>query len=167
MNEKERGVMSRRRKIVIAIIIAVVVTPPILYWLFPREIIGLLALEKFWFKRAPDWEKRRLAHRTIRRYHEDHDCFLLLIDYGNKQSVPILIEALASDEAKPAIAASADGSILCTWGHCIDALRSLTGEDFSVDHEAWKRWWESEGIALPDEHFYPRKVESVQPGNQH
>ncbi len=33
------------------------------------------------------------------------------------------------------------GHLESTWGHCIDALVAITGEDFGYDVEKWKAWY--------------------------
>jgi hypothetical protein len=71
---------------------------------------------------------------------------------GNAKSVPLLIQALKWQ--KPV-----EGEIyICTTAHCVDALRSLTGEDFDFSPSAWAEWWEETGSKLPDDHFHPRKL---------
>ena len=85
------------------------------------------------------------------RSGNDHGACLNLVKNCNKDSIPLIIEALkkyAPDEV--------DGKIgyECTVWHCLDALESLTGLQF--DKEQWETWWLEEGKNWPSEKFYPR-----------
>ncbi len=51
--------------------------------------------------------------------------------------------------------------MVCTTGHCIDALRSLTGEDYGTDYRKWQEWWEKTGKALPPSYFHQRAPEAT------
>jgi hypothetical protein len=107
--------------------------------------------DEAWWKTATTNDQRRLCHRLIsHRIGAHHDAFLQLQDIGNKDSVPLLIRALKW-QAPPV----GDG-VVCTTGHCVGALRSLTGEDYGTDYRKWDEWWRSAGIGLPPAHFHER-----------
>jgi hypothetical protein len=103
------------------------------------------------------WEQRREAHADIKKNPDAHDAFINLTCCGNKSSVPILIDAL-DWAVKQWGSFNEDEPTICTWGHCKDALKSLTGEDFGFDNVAWRNWWDTLGKDLPKEHFKPRKT---------
>ncbi|HET7010583.1 MAG TPA: HEAT repeat domain-containing protein [Anaerolineales bacterium] len=76
-----------------------------------------------------------------------------LIGLGEAASVPVLIEATASDEVLPF---SHPPRLL--WMFADDALRSYTGVDFGLDlasqdvqratADAWQAWWAANGASL-------------------
>jgi hypothetical protein len=100
-----------------------------------------------WWKTATEAEQRELCHRIIsHRIGTPHDAFLLLRKIGNKESVPLLIRALSWQEP----------SDLCVPQHCVDALRSLTGEDFGMDYARWQEWWKLSGSGLSPTNFHER-----------
>lgn len=101
-------------------------------------------LATIWYDHAPDWEKRRVAHITLSDKYNPfwHDAFIILTDYGDESSVPILIDALSSPVLKEAIEKD---FMSCTWAHCLEALKKLTGEDLGLNHHAWDEWWRTEG----------------------
>jgi hypothetical protein len=107
--------------------------------------------DEAWWKTATTNDQRRLCHRLIsHRIGAHHDAFLHLRKIGEKESVPLLIRALKW-QAPP------DGDIVvCTTGHCVDALRSLTGQDCGTDYRKWDEWWRSAGNRLPPAHFHER-----------
>ena len=88
-----------------------------------------------WWANASTNEIRERCHDIISdRASAPHDEFLHLGRIGNADSVPLLIQYLEwqnSDE---------DDVGDCTLGHCADALRSLTGEDFGYSPSRWKDW---------------------------
>ena len=83
----------------------------------------------------------------------------MLIYRGNKSSVPILIDALDWSVERNGSFSEYE-NIICSWGHCSDALKSLTGEDYGLDNVAWRKWWNTIGKDLPKEHFNPRVTRS-------
>lgn len=99
-------------------------------------------------------EARARCHRILTQGHgAPHDAFIELCDIGDAESVPILIAALK--RLNPA----GRDTVICTIGHCGEALRRLTGEDFGLSPDAWSRWWTEVGSMLPSEHFHPRPTE--------
>ena len=109
--------------------------------------------DEAWWKTATTNDQRLLCHRIIsHRIGAPHDAFLHLRHIGNKDSIPLLIRALKWQK-------SPEGDmIVCTTGHCVDALRSLTGEDYGTDYRKWHEWWKTTGKALPPIHFHERAV---------
>ena len=108
--------------------------------------------DEAWLAEASTMEVRSLCHHIIgRRPANPHDAFLHLRHVGNAESVPLLIRALRWQNSR------AGELQTCTTVHCVDALRSLTGQDFGYSPEAWTAWWEETGRKLPAEHFHPRE----------
>ena len=97
-----------------------------------------------WWSAASTNEIRDLCHHIIsHRPGAPHDAFLHLRRSGNAESVPLLIQALGwqKPEGKELVS--------CTTAHCLDALRSLTGEDLGYSPTEWEQWWKDEGSRLP------------------
>ena len=93
-----------------------------------------------WWRNSDEDDQRTLCHKLIsHRLSPDHDAFLHLARIGNVDSLPLLIRALHWQ--KPA----GEGTVTCTIAHCVDALRSLTGEDFGFSPNAWAKWWKETG----------------------
>jgi hypothetical protein len=104
-----------------------------------------------WWDTATTDEQRLLCQRVIsHRIGAPHDAFLHLREIGNRDSVPLLIRALRWQRPPK------DGAMVCTTAHCIDALRSLTGEDFGADYLKWEQWWSKTGKGLSVTNFHER-----------
>jgi len=104
-----------------------------------------------WWDTATTDEQRLLCHRVIsHRIGTPHDAFLHLRKIGNKDSVPLLIRALRWQRPPK------DGVMVCTTAHCIDALRSLTGQDFGTDYLKWEQWWSTTGQTLSSTNCHQR-----------
>jgi hypothetical protein len=114
-----------------------------------------------WWQSASTNEIRSLCHHIIsHRPGCPHDAFLHLRRIGNGKSVPLLIRALKWQRP-------VEGEIyICTTAHCVDALRSLTGEDFGFSPSAWEEWWEQTGSKLPDDHFHQREIKKEEDSQQ-
>jgi|GEM_PF-936688 len=83
---------------------------------------------------------RKLAQKVIsHNFGDHHDAFLTLGGVGTEESVPYLINALQWEEYTPA----GKGSMICTKGHCLGALRSLTNQNPGINYPEWSQWWES------------------------
>lgn len=67
-----------------------------------------------------------------------HGAFIALADVGDSSSIPILIVALESAKRRGEFSYD---HYRCTWTHCIDALRSITGKDFGDNPDSWIEWW--------------------------
>jgi hypothetical protein len=104
-----------------------------------------------WWETATVDEQRLLCHRVIsHRIGAPHDAFLHLRKIGNKDSVPLLIRALRWRRPPK------DDVMVCTTVHCIDALRSLTGQNLGSDYLKWEQWWSKTGQALSVTNFHER-----------
>jgi len=104
-----------------------------------------------WWKTATTNDQRLLCHRIIsHRIGAPHDAFLHLRKIGNKDSVPLLIRALRWQRPPK------DGVMVCTTAHCLDTLRSLTGQDFGTDYDKWENWWNTAGKDLSPTNFHER-----------
>ncbi len=103
-------------------------------------------------------DKRKALHLAISTPEgNNHDAFIYLEVLGNKDSVPLLIRALRWQPGPLKNRDGTDAGIMeCTVGHCVDALKSLTGEDFKYAADAWQKWWGDTGSKLPPDHFKPR-----------
>lgn len=78
-------------------------------------------------------EFRAAAHAALRFPGFDpHDAYLVLLDYGDPSSVPVLIRSL---RWQPHTAPH--GILICTKAHCLEALRKLTGRDLGANYEDW------------------------------
>lgn len=112
-------------------------------WLVPHRKLADLE----WLENASAAERRDVAHWVIRwEQGAHHDAFILLTDCGNAKSIPLLIRALRWYP-------SSDGVMVCTKGHCLDALRTITGHNAGISHEAWAKWWDATGRHYPPEAF--------------
>jgi len=81
---------------------------------------------------------RKVCHKIISYpFGNHHDAFIMLEQFGNRESIPYLIRALAWQQMP-----DDTGTVVCTTDHCVDALRKLTGEDFAYSHSDWSRWWQ-------------------------
>ena len=99
-------------------------------------------------------EIRSTCHQVLRfPWGCHHDAFLALADIGNSESVALLIRA-RKWQSPP----DKDGSVVCTSSHCVEALRSLTGQTFGFEPEQWLEWWEQTGCTMPATNFYPRNT---------
>jgi hypothetical protein len=87
-------------------------------------------------KSTPD-ELRAAAHRVL-AWNVNHDAFLTLELAGNQSSIPVLIRSLR----RLPKGQLESGNIECTWGHCHDALVSITGKDFQYDADQWENWYD-------------------------
>lgn len=88
-----------------------------------------------WFETASPKEKRELAHRALCRPNlRHHDAFVVLVEVGNEESVPYLLDWLKSQGD---IQGDAVG---CARAHCIEALEKITGKKLGCDYEDWKDW---------------------------
>ncbi len=124
--------------------------------------------ERLWFQLETDapitydsdtaW-RDQLAHRcneVISQGSGHHDTYLKLAKVGNKESVPLLIKALRREV--PPFDHEGRQAVVCTTEHCVEALRSITGEDYGFSADQWEIWWKNTGSKLPDSHFQPRLV---------
>lgn len=103
-----------------------------IYW--PnRELRNTETLEK-----NPE-RARNICHRVLsHRIGNSHDAFLVLIHVGNEESVPYLISAL---RWKPKVK---NGDLVeCTWGHCVQALWTVTNQMPGTNYADWAKWWEA------------------------
>lgn len=80
-------------------------------------------------------DKRKIAHRVLKRpisFH--HDAYIILIEYGNEESIPYLLNGLKWYDFF-----NHDGDFTaCTKDHCLEALRRITGKDLGTNYSDWK-----------------------------
>jgi len=106
------------------------VAPMARYFAANRQLLDIE-----WLTSATPAQRRALAH-TILAFPcgNHHDACLILRQDGNVGSVPYLIHALRWIPEYE-----------CTHQHCLDALRSITGENPGGNYESWRNWWDSKG----------------------
>ena len=86
---------------------------------------------------------RRCDRQKIEEYKKlllagegnDHDWPSELAETGDVGCVPAMIAVLKRNPIE------ADGRMICTRDHCLQALRKLTGADLGDTDEVWIRWW--------------------------
>lgn len=85
-----------------------------------------------------DDDVRYLCHQVIRfpTLGNAHDAFLSLARVGDETSVPRLISAFGSVPAP-----GPNGSMECTWWHCLSALSAITNQNAGGTQAAWKAWY--------------------------
>jgi hypothetical protein len=83
-------------------------------------------------------ELREAAHNAL-RWTTNHDALINLMDCGDQSSIPVLIRSMRRIPAHQV----ESGMIECTWDHCRDALKTITGEDFAYDADRWQAWYEN------------------------
>ncbi|MCK5683589.1 hypothetical protein KAJ27_05690 [bacterium] len=87
-----------------------------------------------WFKSKPSHkEQRELAHKILSfPFGNHHDALLILIDSGNKESIPYLLSVLKKIENR-----NKEDGVVCTYAHCVEALKKITGKDFKYEYKDW------------------------------
>ena len=98
----------------------------------PRKTIRDTA----WGEKSSPEEKRQLAHHILKYpiIGVHHDSFLILIKYGNKESVPYLLNGLKWYD----FFNKDEDFTVCTKDHCLEALRKITGENLGTKYSDWK-----------------------------
>ena len=94
-------------------------------------------------KKIRDASHKILSHRIGNFYA----AFIVIYDFGNKDSIPYLIHTLKRlnlQSQKPKATYPRFDII-----HCANCLQKLTGMDFRGDYEAWENWWQQTGRHLP------------------
>ena len=77
-------------------------------------------------------EKSELI-QLIEKYGPEHDAYLYLLHIGTEEDLKYLIYGLQQfDDADP----------VCTRFHCLEALRSISGDDIGNNSSNWVVWWE-------------------------
>lgn len=85
--------------------------------------------------KARIYAQKVLSHRL----GNHHDAFIHLGSVGTEESIPYLINALQWQK----INTPEDRTMVCTKGHCLDALRQITGQYPGSNYADWKAWWEA------------------------
>jgi hypothetical protein len=75
---------------------------------------------------------REVAHLYLRQGSQVHDACITLIDVGDASSVAVLVGAFPRRPAKP------EPGVICTWGHCAEALERITGKKCGFYREDWE-----------------------------
>jgi hypothetical protein len=105
-----------------------------------------------WYEHASNEELRSVCHKVLRfPIGLHHDAFIILTEVGNKDSVPIIIRSLKWQTPPK------ENMMVCTTGHALESLRSLTGKEFGFEPKKWEEWWRNTGSKLPATDFFPRK----------
>ncbi|MCI5208383.1 MAG: hypothetical protein D3910_06225 [Candidatus Electrothrix sp. ATG2] len=151
--------MKRKKRIFIFCLVVLGISIAAAAYVYVQVLIPAQTMQDAsWWENASQDEIRQLCHRAIStRFGAHHNAFLSLAQMGNAESVPLLIRALKWHETP-----DEDVLVICTTGHCLKALRSLTGHNAGTKYLDWKRWWTETGSKLPAEAFYPRKKQQFQ-----
>lgn len=88
-------------------------------------------------QRSLDIERRNEIESKMMRGEYLHDGALELASVGDIDSVPALLVVLKEKPAKP------NGVMECTTAHALLTLKTLTGADAGITHNAWSTWWEN------------------------
>ena len=122
--------LTRRGKILaIGLPIGVLVVAFLLLYALPRCLVGSLG-------GLPPRMQRLVLHTALLFPGGNlHDAYIDLIRVGDESSVPFLIRSLKWHPRSP------DGSMVCTKGHCLEALERITNNNPGYEYEDWKRWW--------------------------
>lgn len=75
---------------------------------------------------------REVAHLLLQRGSQVHDACITLIDVGDTSSVDLLVAAFPRRPEKP------EPGVICTWGHCAEALQRITGKKCGFYREDWE-----------------------------
>ena len=129
--------MSTARKLTLAgLIVALLLLGMGAYAVNELYIPLKLLRNEAWWDSATVAERREVCHKLIRPpLLVEHDAVTRLAEVGDDTSVGVLIRALPRNE----------GPHVCTYSHCLDVLRKLTGHDAGNRFADWRRWWEEEG----------------------
>ncbi|MBW2194698.1 MAG: hypothetical protein JRF37_03755 [Deltaproteobacteria bacterium] len=127
--------MGRKKIIIVlsAFMIAIVI---IVTFSIDMLIMRNALQDKDWWEKSSPYEKRQLAHRVLKRpisFH--HDAFIILIEHGNEESIPYLLNGLKWYD----FFNRDDDFMECTKIHCLDALRKITGKDLGTKYSDWKK----------------------------
>ncbi len=104
--------------------------------------------EPDYLRGMPAYKEPNLAElrEELRQYPEPHDAYLALIELGNEETVPLLLDRLRLDYGASEPAPLPPGKMygfICTQGHLIEALRSITNTDQGMYYPRWAAWWEA------------------------
>lgn len=78
---------------------------------------------------------RKLAHQILDLpFSNTHDACLILITYGNRESIPYLLNGLKKFKDYNE---NGDNFIECTHDHCVEALKKITKKDCGYRYQAW------------------------------
>jgi hypothetical protein len=83
-----------------------------------------------------DIKRREQVHKMMLAGQYAHDGAGELLYIGDMTSMPALLRALKDNPPH------ADGTMICTTGHIIAALRKITGHNAGKTYEEWNAWWE-------------------------
>jgi hypothetical protein len=121
-------------RLLVAPAVAIIVAAASL-WLWLVGIPNHRLADPAFMEHASPAEIKRVAERALRTpWGNHHDACLTLASVGDAGSVPVLLRALAWQEA-PLGDATDDTAI-----HCIEALRRLTGRDLGANPRDWRAW---------------------------
>jgi hypothetical protein len=85
-----------------------------------------------WLATASSEEQREVAHKILSYpFGNHHDAYLILVTYGNEESIPYLVNRLKQFKD--------NDFIECSHDHCVEALKKITGKDLGHNYEDWKK----------------------------
>lgn len=86
---------------------------------------------------TPTKEELRLkTQEQMLKGENHHDGSSILESVGTIESVPALLKVLEDNPPGP------NGTMVCTAGHAIDALKKITGANPGYTYKEWKSWWD-------------------------
>jgi hypothetical protein len=71
------------------------------------------------------------VRRDVRLYGPGHDAYVHLAKYGSKEDIPSLLYGLKTETDIE----------VCTYQHCVEALRALSGANPGDTYGDWTNWW--------------------------
>jgi hypothetical protein len=119
---------------IIILILAIISVPYYLYEYATYKYACHRIEDVAWWNAAAPDERRCVCH-IILQYSQagHHDAYVALIQYGNNDSIPILIHALKCEGD------TKKGELMdCQKGHCLEALVKITGKDLGVNYSDWE-----------------------------
>ena len=90
-----------------------------------------------WRSKASPAEQLSLAHKILQwGFGDPHDAFLIVLEQAQPESMHCLMTGLRRQEHT-----ASGGVMVCTKGHCLEALRRITNHDLGSNYEDWIDWW--------------------------
>ena len=118
----------------IVFLILVIISGLSVYGYFSIWIPHAKLMNESWWKNTSQEEKLTLAHKILSTpIGNHHGALLIILKVGNKNSIPYLLKYLKRQGD-----ATSNEFIICTRGHCIDALKKITGKDVGLNYSDLK-----------------------------
>ena len=99
----------------------------------------------------PEQQEYQDAVRAYVAHHgPGHNEYLFYMRHSKESDLPVLLFGLES------LGDTTDGVMVCTKGHCLAALRTITGEDPGVNYSDWVNWYQKQNKTEPPK-WEPKK----------